>query len=50
MLIAGQGVSGGCSDHFLHESALGVDGGGSDHLAHGPASEADPYSNLEDKM
>jgi hypothetical protein len=49
-LIAGQGGSGGCSDHFLHGSALGVAGGGSDHLAHGSASKADPNSNLEDKM
>jgi hypothetical protein len=48
--IAGQGVSGGCSDHFLHGSALGVAGGGSDHLTHGSASEADPYSDLEDKI
>jgi hypothetical protein len=48
--ITGQGVSGGCSNHFLHGSALGVAGGGSDHLVHGSASKADPYSNLEDKM
>jgi hypothetical protein len=50
VLIAGQGGSGGCSDHFLHGSTSGVAGRGSDHLAHGSASEADPYSNLEDGM
>jgi hypothetical protein len=48
--ITGQGVSGGCSDHFLHGSASGIAGGGSDHLAHSSITEADPYSVLEDEM